>query len=402
MIQTWLSRIVLGLLAAAVGFGVYVAVRTGPVLVDTARVAREPMEVTIDAEGVARVRDVYTVSSPIAGRLARVQLDEGDPVKAYETVIASIHPLDPPFLDERARSEAAAIVEAARSAVKLARAEHDSAGTALSLAMSEYDRVRQLAGQDLVSRRALEQAASEVKLKQALVASAQANIRLRHAELASAEARLAQPGSLNRRQAAQDCCLPLTAPVDGVVLRIATRSEQAVAPGAEIAEIGDPQNIEIVIDLLSQDAPRLTPGGKAEIAGWGGDATFSATIRRIDPSAFTKVSALGIEEQRVNAVLDPDTLPPGLGHGYRVYARLVVWSTDSTLTVPIGALFRAGGDWAVFAVEDGRARKRRIEVGRINASRAQVTGGISEDSTVILYPGDTLSDGSPVELRDAD
>ena len=399
MMRVWLRRLVLLLLVAGVAGGVYIAFRTKPVLVDVATLKRGPMQVTIQAEGIARVRDVYTVSSPIAGHLQRVRPEEGDPVKADETVIASIRPLDPPFLDTRARNEAAATAAAARSAVNLAQAELDSAQTALALATSEFERMTKLAGQNFASESQLERAESEVKLKRAQVASAEANVRLRQAELASAEARLVQPSDIDQPPNSEDCCIEITSPVDGIVLKVLTRSEQAVAAGTKIAEVGDPQNLEIAIDLLSEDAVRLNPGGKALITDWGGEATFTATIRRIDPAAFTKVSALGIEEQRVNALLDPDTVPQGLGHDYRVYARLIVWSGEDVLTVPIGALFRAGGDWAVFSVENGVARLRKIEIGHMNESRAEVTGGIENGATVVLYPSDLLADGSPVERR---
>ncbi|MEC9344025.1 MAG: RND transporter, partial [Pseudomonadota bacterium] len=159
-------------------------------------------------------------------------------------------------------------------------------------------------------------------------------------------------------------------------------------------------DLEIQVDLLSRDAVRLQPGSKAEITDWGGDGSFTATIRRIDPAAFTKTSALGIEEQRVNAILDPDDVPEGLGHSYRVFARLVVWSSDDVLSVPIGALFRSAGKWSVFVIEEGVARQRAIEVGHLNAERAEVAGGLQGGETVILYPSDVLEDGSPVETRE--
>jgi len=400
MMRIWLRRLILLLLVIGVGAGLYVALRTKPVLVDVATVERGPMEVTVNEEGIARVRDVYTVSSPIAGTLERVTLDDGDPVRANKTVIASIRPLDPPFLDHRARAEAAAAVEAARSAVKLAQAEFESAGTALSLAMSEFERMKKLAGQNFVSDSALEKAGSDVKVKKAQVASAQANIHLRQAELASAEARLAQPGNARAMPAEADCCVAITAPVNGVMLKVLKRSEQAVTAGMQIAEVGDPKNLEIAVDLLSKDAVRLHPGGKAEITDWGGGTTFTATIRRIDPAAFTKVSALGIEEQRVNVLLDPDTVPEGLGHDYRVYVRLVVWSGKDVLTVPISALFRAGGDWAVFTAEGGRAKQRKITIDHMNSNHAEVVGGLKAGEAVILFPSDLLADGSPVEMRD--
>ncbi|MCG6858504.1 MAG: HlyD family efflux transporter periplasmic adaptor subunit [Salaquimonas sp.] len=399
MLRNLIKWGVIAMLAAGVGWGIYVALRVKPVLVDTATASRGPMEVTINEEGVTKVRNVYTVSSPIAGHLERVTLEEGDPVKANKTVIASIRPLDPPFLDKRTRAELTAAVEAARSAVTLAEAELESAQTAVNFARSEYQRMTRLADQKFASMSALEKASNEVRLKEAQVSSAQANIQLRKAELASAEAKLSQPSEISGEGKVQNCCVHLTAPVDGVVLEVLVRSEQAVTSGTKIAEIGDPHDLEIEVDLLSKDAVRLKPGSKAEITDWGGEGNFTATIRRIDPAAFTKVSALGIEEQRVNAILDPDTVPKGLGHAYRVFTRLVVWSSDDVLSVPIGALFRTGGDWTVFVVENGVARQRTIEIGQMNADRAQVVSGLTEGDTVILYPSDLLEDGSPVETR---
>ena len=184
-----------------------------------------------------------------------------------------------------------------------------------------------------------------------------------------------------------------------MILKVLARSEQAVAQGAPIIEIGDPTKLEIVVDLQSSDAPRVQPGSRAIVSDWGGDTDLSATVRRIDPAAFTQVSSLGIEEQRVNVILDLDTVRPELGHGYRVLASLVVWSADDVLQIPIGALFRSGGEWAAFAVSDGRADLRKIEVGRINDEFAQITGGLDEGDTVILYPNDVLQDGSLVEPR---
>ncbi|MCB1464924.1 MAG: HlyD family efflux transporter periplasmic adaptor subunit [Nitratireductor sp.] len=400
MLRNLIKWGVIALLVAAVAWGIYVVARVKPVLVDVAVASRGPMEVTINEEGVTRVRNVYTLSSPIAGQLERVTLEEGDPVNANRTTIASIRPLDPPFLDKRTRAELTATVEAARSGVTLAEAELESAKTALGFAQSEYQRMIRLAEQKFASLSSLDKASSDVKLKQAQVASAEANIRLRKAELASAEAKLAQPSDITKENGQKDCCVHITAPVDGVVLKVLVRSEQALASGTKIAEIGDPRDLEIEVDLLSKDAVRLKPGGKAEISDWGGDKDFTATIRRIDPAAFTKVSALGIEEQRVNAILDPDTVPEGLGHAYRVFARLVVWSSDDVLTIPIGALFRAGGDWSVFVVEDGTAHRKKITIDHMNADRAQIESGLDEGESVILYPSDLLEDGKPVATRD--
>jgi HlyD family secretion protein len=395
----WIFRLGLLGLALAILAGFYLAMREKPILVDTAMVKRGEMQVTIKEEGITQVKDVYTVSAPIAGHLDRTTLEEGASVAAHQTVVARIHPPEPPFLDERTLAEYTAAAEAARSAVALAEVEHARAEKSLDLARSEYNRASQLAKTNVVSERALEQAYNDLQLQEAQVASTEAVISLRKAELASALARLRQPRDINAAASGVDCCIELTSPVDGVILKVLARSEQAVAQGAPIIEIGDPTKLEIVVDLQSSDAPRVQPGSRAIISDWGGDTDLSATVRRIDPAAFTQVSSLGIEEQRVNVILDLDTVRPELGHGYRVLASLVVWSADDVLQIPIGALFRSGGEWAAFAVSDGRAELRRIEIGRINDEFAQITGGLDEGDTVILYPNDVLQDGSLVEPR---
>lgn len=392
---------VYAILAGLVAAAVYLAVRETPVLVDLATVTRGPMEVNVAEEGVTRVIDVFTVSAPIAGELARVTLSEGDEVVADETVVATIRPLSPPFLDERTRAELVAATEAARSAVALAEVEHARALTALKLAQSEYDRAARLAEKDFVSESTLEKADSDVRLQKAQVESAQANIRLRQAELASAQARLTQPTSRDSRSADGECCVTITAPVSGVVLSVIERSEQAVQQGAKLLEIGDPNKLEVTVDLLSRDAVRVSQGARAAIEDWGGEKTVTGRVRRIEPAAFTKVSSLGIEEQRVNVVIDLDAAPEGLGHNYRVLARLRIWGEDDVLQAPIGALFRSGGDWSVFVAAGGVVRLRRVELGRMNDAVAQVVSGLTEGESVVLYPNDQLADGKAVEQRPA-
>lgn len=385
-------------IAAAIGVAAWLILREQPVPVDTALAARGTMTVHIEEEGVTRVRDIYTVSAPVAGHLARSQLEEGEIVVAGDSVIASIHPLDPPFLDERTRTELGAAVEAARSAVALAKVEETRAEAALELARSEHERASKLAQTRIIPDSQLERAFSELKLSEAQLASAAATIRLREAELQRAQAALAQPAS-NGAGEGPDCCFEITSPVNGVVLKVLARSEQAVAAGTPIAEIGDPGKLEFVVDLLSSDAARIRPGGKAVITDWGGEEAIEAVVRRIDPAAFTKVSSLGIEEQRVNAILDPQRVPPELGHGFRVLARMVIWSGENILQVPIAALFRSGGDWAVFVVEGDRARLVKVGIGHMGERTAEILEGVEEGARVVLYPSDVIEEGSLVAER---
>jgi HlyD family secretion protein len=395
----WIKRLGLLGLALAIAGGFYFAMREQPVAVDTAIVISGPMKVTIDEEGVTRVKDVYAVSSPIAGHLDRTTLKEGEVVKANETIIASIHPLDPPFLDQRTRAELTAAAQAARSAVALAKVEEQRAQTALELAQSNYQRAAKLAETKTISISQLEQIHSQMQLDKAQVDSARAAIGLRQAELASAKARLQQPGDQATDTANEVCCVKITAPIDGVVLKILTRSEQAVLPGTSIAEIGDPKNLEIIVDLLSSDAARIRPGAKVTITDWGGEEDLEGFVRMVEPAAFTKVSSLGIEEQRVNVVVDPTMVPQSLGHGYRILARLGIWENPNARQVPIGALFRSQGRWSAFVVADGRVTLQQIEIGRMNSVNAEIVDGLDEGATVVLYPNDLLEDGSLVEQR---
>ncbi len=393
------GRIGLAALAAIVGAGLYVALREQPVSVDAAPVIEGPMIVTIDQEGVTRVRNVYTVSAPISGHLDRTSLEEGDPVEANRTVVASIHPMDPPLIDRRTEAELLAAIEAARSGVAQAELEHQRALSALEPAEADLERAVRLFGSNIVSERDLQRATTEVALQEAQVKSTEARIRQRQAELNSAKARLMRPGDEILDIKGRECCVEVTAPIDGIVLSVRVKSEQAVAAGTPLAEVGDPRDLEIAVDLLSEDAVRIRPGLKATITDWGGEENLDATVRRVDPSAFTKVSALGIEEQRVNAVLDLDRPEPLLGHGYRVFARLAIWRSEKALQAPIAALFRTSGNWAVFRIVDDRAELVPVEIGHLNDESAEVTAGLSRGDRVVLHPSDTLDDGGLVAPR---
>ena len=398
MNAVWMKRAGLALAAAAIAAGFAWALREQPALVDIAIVAEGPMRVTIREEGRTRVRDVYTVSAPIAGHLSRTVLEEGDAVVAGETVVAAIHPLDPPLIDRRTEAELLAARDAARSGVGIAESELQRVETGLQLAEDELARALKLFGPGIISESALQKAQNQVDLSKAAVQAARATIAFRRAELASAEARLLMPSPRGGDE--DSCCVNLLAPIDGSVLTVHAQSEQAVAVGAPIADIGDTTKLEIVVDLLSSDAVRIGAGTVATITGWGGDEALPAVVRRVDPAAFTKVSALGIEEQRVNAVLDLETGDARLGHAYRVLAEMTVWSCDLCLTVPIPALFRSGSDWTVFVLDGGRLRQRRVGIGRMNDETAQVLDGLSPGDAVVLHPGDRIADGSTAVRRD--
>lgn len=398
MNSIWLKRTGLVALALVVAAGFAWALRERPALIDVAMVAEAPMTVTIREEGMTRVRDIYTVSAPIAGHLTRTVLREGDRVFARETVVASIHPLDPPLIDRRTEAELLGSRDAARSSVGIAEAELQSAQTKLKLAEDDLARALKLFGPGVISESALQKITNQVESERASVDAAKATVGFRQAELASAEARLLQPDPTD--PTGESCCVNLIAPVSGTVLTVFARSEQAVAAGMHIAEIGDTSDLEIVVDLLSADAVKIRPGAQATIRDWGGEQALAATVHRVDPAAFTKVSALGIEEQRVNTVLDLTEHDPRLGHGYRVFVEIPVWDCRRCLQVPIGALFRVGNAWNVFVIENDHLRPAEIAIGRMNDEVAQVLDGLTVGDVVVVHPGDVLEEGSLVERRD--
>lgn len=394
----WPRRMILLLLGIAVIAGFAYALREKPALVDLAAVREAPMTVSVEQEGVTRVRDIYTVSTPIAGHLSRTTLEVGDRVLGNETVVASIHPLDPPLIDVRSQAELQATLDAALAAVRIAEIERDRANTAFELARTELERVEKLARSGTVPERTVENARSTFRLQEAQVNAALATIRLRQAEVASAEARLMQPRDVEAR-AGEACCVRLTAPADGVVLELFAESEQAVAAGARIAEIGNPAELEIVVDLLSADAVRIRPGTVAAISDWGGEEVLQARVRRVDPSAFTKISALGIEEQRVNAVLDFEDPDQRLGHGFRVMAEIPIWQSERAVQAPISSLFRVGSQWMTFRLDGDRLSRTAVSIGRMNSSMAEILDGLSPGDLVVIHPGDSLQDGSLAERR---
>ncbi|MDF1608534.1 HlyD family efflux transporter periplasmic adaptor subunit [Hoeflea sp. YIM 152468] len=397
-----LARSLAGLVVAAViGGAIYVTFRQNPTLVDLAPAITAPMQVSVQEDGITRIRNVYAISSPIAGHLDRIEHAVGDAIGAGER-ISSIHPLDPPFIDTRTRTELMAAIDAARSGIAVAEVELTRAETSRDLARASLERASKLAETNIVSESTLERLVGEVDLAEAQVKSARAMIALRRAELASAQARMAQPGQTPIAAANGECCVDITSPIDGIILSLNAKSEQPATIGQLIAEVGDPTDLEIIVDVLSADAVKVRPGSKVLISDWGGSETLQAKVERIEPSGFTKISALGITEQRVNVIVALTDPPPAdLGHGFRVIADLIIWSSDASLQIPVSALYRDEGNWAVFRLEDGQARVTAVEIGHMTDRRAEILSGLSDKDRVILYPGDTLTEGSPIIDRAA-
>lgn len=404
MASGWVRPIFLTVTAAGAAGLVAWAFWPQPIAADIATIEHGVLEVTVDEEGMTRIRDIYTVSAPVSGKVLRSPLEVGDPVEANTTVVAIMQPTAPDFLDARARRAAEAAALAAEAAVALGQAQVAEAESQLTFATSQLTRSQELAKRGIISERANEQAHLEVDTAKARLASAQATLDVRKRELDSAQARLMGPASEQVATGDDQCCVNVTSPETGEVLRLITESEQVVPAGTPLVEIGDPVNLEIVVDLLSSDAVRVPRDALARIDGWGGDA-LTAKVRRIETAGFTKVSALGIEEQRVKAVfdlVDPPAEWSALGHGYRVVVHVVV-AREEALLVPLGALFRRGDRWAVFVVDaEDRASLRTVSIGARNARHAAVVEGLEAGDRVVLHPSDRISDGVRVAARDAE
>lgn len=368
------------------------------VAVEVGAIVRGPMVVTIDEEGETRVHHRFVVSAPVAGRLERVELEPGDVVARGQTVVARIRPEAPQLLDARTRLEAGAAVETARGAVGRARAEEQRARAALDLAASELKREQELFKAGLTTRQALEARQNALVTAEESVSAAGYAAAAAQSELERAQARLA-PTRLD----AAGRVLPVLAPVDGVVLRRFRESESVVPAGEPIVEIGDPSHVEIVADLLSTDAVKVKPDMRVAVEQWGGDQPMGARVERVEPAGFTKVSALGVEEQRVNVIMDFDddrAAWKAMGDAYRVEVRIALASLENVLKVPTSALFRVGDQWAMYVVADGRARRAPVELGQRTSTEAEVLGGLQEGQQVVLHPPDTLTDGAWVRARE--
>jgi HlyD family secretion protein len=393
--------VIWGLLVVAVVAGLAFAFRPQPVQVDFAQVTRGPLVVSIDEEAETRVRDVFVVSAPVTGRLRRIESDVGDTVIADETIVVRIEPADPSFLDVRSASQARAAVQSAESALILAKAELEEAIAEREFAEGELRRAEQLIRSQTISQRALDDAQRLFKTRAAAVTTARAAVGMSEFELAEARARLVSPIETQALHGACDC-ISIPAPLTGQILRLLHESETVVPAGEPLVEIGNADSLEIVVDLLSSDAVRVEPGLKVIIDEWGGASPLTGVVRRIEPYGFTKVSALGIEEQRVNVIIDinePREQWQRLGHGYRVETRIVLWHGTDVLKVPLTALFRDGDAWAVFVEEAGRARRRHVEVGHSNGLEVEITSGLSDGERTVVHPSDRIVEGIGLTAR---
>jgi HlyD family secretion protein len=365
------------------------------IAVDLVTVERRPMEVTIDEEGETRVRDRFVVSAPVAGRLRRIELEPGDTV-VKGAVVAQLVPADAPLLDPRTRAELNAAAAASRAALVQAQAERDRASATLANARDMLRRREQLVAAGAASQEDLQSAQTALKTAEGAMRGADAAVSQASHQLELAQARLQSPVTGGGRT------IELRAPVSGAVLKRLHESEAVVPPGEALIEIGDPSRIEIVSDLLSTDAVRVSPGLPVHVEQWGGADALAARVRRVEPSGFMKISALGVEEQRVNVIIDfadPAAAGRALGDAYRVEVRIVTWSSEQVTAVPIGALFRRGNDWAAFVRSGDRAVLRVVKLGHRNNEAGEILEGLQPGDTVVLHPPDTLTDGARITER---
>jgi HlyD family secretion protein len=374
--------------------------RPQPVPADMAVVQKGTVRVTIDEDAITRVRERYVVAAPVAGRMQRVELEPGDPVAARRTVLVTFLPVTPALLDTRTRAETEARVKAAQAAREQAHVALQLARADEAYSQGELKRQQEIASFGGTTDERVAAVTMDARTKEAHVNAAALALQRAEHERDAARAALQQVAS--PRAGTSSAALALRSPVDGIVLRVLHESEAPVAAGTPLIEIGNPDQLEIVADLLSTDAVNVQPGFRALISGWGGTTPLEGRVRRVEPAGFTKISALGVEEQRVNVLIDFGTEgegAPNLGDGYHVEASVIVSERTGVLKVPTSALFRTRDAWAVFAVRDGKAASTLVQVGQHNAIEAEVLSGLSEGDYVIVHPGDAIADGIRVTQR---
>ncbi len=386
--------LILSFAVVIIGGLLWTALRPVPVMVEVAQVSRGPMTVTLDIDGTTRIREIFEVSAPITGTAKRSPVRVGDPVRKGETVVAIVEPVAPSLLDARSRQQAEAAVHEAQAALAVADSRLTQAEEEVSYAQSQFDRAQELVERGVASLVRLEDAAQILNVRKSARDAAQSAREMAQSTLERTQAALIMPDVTSTRNG--ECCITLLAPTDGAVLSVDRVSERPVLAGETLLSVGDPTDLEIVADPLSRDAVQIPQGARAIVDRWGGADSLDAKLRRIDPSARTDISALGIEEQRVEAVFDIVSPPEdraGLGNGYAARLSVVMWETEDTLQVPLGALFRVGANWALFKIDNGLAQQVRVETGARNNRMVEILSGLSDEDSVIVHPGDAVVDG---------
>jgi len=378
---------------------VVLLLRPARVRVELAAVDRGPMQVTLDEEGESRARDRYVISAPVSGRVLRIELEPGDPVVAGETVLATFQPAPPLLLDSRTRAEARARLEASEADLGLARAELARARAEFRYAESEHERVERLAGEEIVSQDMRETVQMRLDSGREAQTAAEFVVRIAEHNLEQARATLMQ----GEDETSASDLITIRAPIDGVVLRRLRESAAVVPAGDPLIEVADPDRLEIVADFLSEDAVKIATGATVLIERWGGEQALHGRVRRVEPAGYTKISALGVEEQRVNVVIDlddPREAWRALGDGFRVDVRVVIWEAQDVLRVPASSLVRDGNGWAAFRVVGKKAHLVPLEIGWRTGLLAELRSGLEAGDQVVLYPSDEVADGVSVEPHD--
>lgn len=392
-------RILLALIVVALAVAVYVATRVPPVEVEAGSVTRGPMTVTVDDLAETRVRDLYTVSAPVGGELLRVPLKPGARVIAGVTVLARIKPPEPAPLDARTVAQIEGNVATLEAQADAADAQTEAARTAVTLSSRQFARLTTLYGRGFVARAALDEAEAARDRANAGLRSARRAAEAAHEAVRAARAGLIPPQAGGAGRGIVD----VRAPVSGFLLSVPQESARVVLAGTPIAAVGDATQIELVTDLLSADAVEVQPGAAVSVEDWGGARPLVGRVRLVEPYGFLKVSALGVEEQRVNVVidlLDPPSVWARLGHGFRATVRITVWSANDRVRVPVGALFRKGDQWQVFRISsERRVGAVTVKVGHMNADWAEILAGLAAGDRVVLHPGDKVADGTRIAVR---
>ena len=387
--------ILVGAVAGVAALGFMLAPK--PIDVVTEVLEKGQLLVTVDEDGFTRIHDTYIFAAPFSGRMLRSDLEPGDRVVRGETVLARIEPPPVDLLDERAATQARAQIKAAQATLEQVEPVIEQAEIALEYAQEELDRANRLFQQNNLAEAQRDKIELSYKSAQHELQRAELNRNIARFELEMAQAALLQAGAEGPRSAQPH--FEIISPISGLVLRQWHKSETILTSGTQLLEVGDPQDLEVVVDVLSSDAVQITPQAPALLEDWGGDLPLDAVVRLVEPQGFTKISALGVEEQRVNVILDlvgDRQLCAGLGAGFRVHARIVVYQREDVLKAPVSALFREGPDWAALVVENGRAHLRRLEVGRRNDLQAEILKGCAVGDVVVLHPSDKVSDGTRV------
>lgn len=367
-----------------------------PVPVEAAEARRGALVVTVSEEGMTRVRNRYVISAPVAGQLRRIDWKAGAEVKAGETPLATIEATGADFLDTRTLAQAEARVRGSEAAMAAAEAQRERAAAAAQTYAAEFERLRQLRDTGAISAQEFDAAEMRAATAQQEERAAAFALQVARFELEQARAVLTRGSPTGDRGAETMEPLTVLSPVDGRILRVYQESARVVPAGFALLEVGDPTDLEARIEVLSRDGVAIQPGARVMIEHWGGARPLEARVRWVEPSAFTKISALGVEEQRVYVVADfvsPIEDRPTLGDNYRVEGRIVVWEAEDVLRAPAGALFQRGGEWQAFVLKNGRAELRSLQVGRSNGFETEIVDGLVEGERVIVYPGDSVRDG---------